>query len=146
MGVKDFYPTIIKEFEFYFPEYSYRVVHWYPVGYDEVMMILDDGRMLIYDAFYNKIKFTNEEEIEKPYSEESEWRKAFGKRLERRMILSGYHNIILLSEATGISRVTLGKYLNGQATPSGYNMERLARALKCSVTELYNNKLIERRQ
>lgn len=138
MAVKDCYGSVIRQFEFYFPEYAYHVVHWYPVGYDEIMMILDDGRMLIYDGLYQKIKFTEVDDTENPYLEEDEWRRKFGEKLYRRMILGGYRNALQLSEATGISNVTLSKYLTGKATPSSYNLGKICRVLKCSVSEFYD--------
>ena len=42
----------------------------------------------------------------------------------------------LLSYKTGISTVTLSKYMNGKTTPSTYNIQKIAQALRCSVTEL----------
>ena len=40
-----------------------------------------------------------------------------------------------LSEDTGISEVSISRYLNGKRIPSFYTIEKIALALKCSTDE-----------
>ena len=44
-----------------------------------------------------------------------------------------------LSDVTGISRVTISNYATGKATPSMYNLSKIARALKCTTQTLSGN-------
>ena len=67
--------------------------------------------------------------------DELEWRKMFSNRLCAKMHKFGY-NQSLLSEATGISQVTISKYINCKATPTAYNVQKLAKALHCNSFEL----------
>ena len=66
---------------------------------------------------------------------ETMWLKMFGDNLTSLMREVGYSQKEL-AEDTGLSESTISRYMNGKATPSGYNLERLADALKCSISEL----------
>lgn len=55
----------------------------------------------------------------------------FGLKLKDLMKL---HNVSQeeLSEQTGLSKVTLSKYMNGRAEPSYFNAKKIADVLECS--------------
>jgi transcriptional regulator with XRE-family HTH domain len=40
-----------------------------------------------------------------------------------------------LSDATGITAVTLSNYMRGKVTPNFYNVDKIAKALDCSIEE-----------
>lgn len=40
-----------------------------------------------------------------------------------------------LAESSGIPQSTISKYINGETTPSSYAMDKIAKALDCSVDE-----------
>lgn len=65
---------------------------------------------------------------------EQEVRNEFSLRLNRLMRLKGITQIEL-SERTGLSRYSIIKYLNGKVTPSFYAVDRIAKALGCSIEE-----------
>ena len=46
-------------------------------------------------------------------------------------------NRLQLSEMTGISKMTIGRYINGTRIPSGYLMRKFARALNCSMDDFF---------
>lgn len=118
------------------PDIYNRMVDWYSSDQGEITIKVEDGKKYAFDfrhidrptlipSFLDSVA-----EIE-----EIEWRKNFARRLRRRMEYIGVSQE-WLSEKTGISQVTISKYLNVKATPSGYNLERIARALGTSVGSL----------
>ena len=126
---------VLADFEMYNPHLVNKVVDWYPSGQAEITVKLDDGRKMCYDWGIKKTRAVYLPDGSVGCDDEAEWRRMFAKRLDarlRKMCVSE----IWLSEVSGISRVTLSKYMTGKATPSAYNTSRLARALKCSIHEL----------
>ena len=116
------------------------IVDWYPSGYSELTITMSDGMMYVYNLIGNSITpIRNKDGVEDSRDEisrdEGAWRKNFSKRLVIKMKKKGISQD-RLSRLSGISTVTLSKYMNGLASPSGYNLERLSRALGCSVSEL----------
>ena len=116
------------------------IVDWYPSGYSELTITMSDGMMYVYNLIGNSITpIRNKDDVEDSRDEisrdEGAWRKNFSKRLVIKMKKKGISQD-RLSRLSGISTVTLSKYMNGLASPSGYNLERLSRALGCSVSEL----------
>lgn len=116
------------------------VVDWYPSGYAEITVTMSDGLMYVFNTIGSCITpVQNKQDIDDHYNEistnEDTWRKNFSKRLVIKMRRQGISQD-RLSQRSGISIVTLSRYMNGLATPSGFNLQRLSRALGCSVTEL----------
>lgn len=117
-----------------------EVVDWHPSGYLELTVKVDTGEILVYEFIGDRIyslcsgRVSSTMEFRRCENEMA-WRKNFSNNLKVRMRRRGV-NCDRLSDMTGISRVTLGKYINGNATPSSYNMDRLSYALGCSVHEL----------
>ena len=121
-------------------EVTEHVVDWYPSGYQEITVTMSDGKKYLYDFINSRIipirRMTDLNSSRNDISrDEQSWRINFSKRLRIRMNRKCI-NQDMLSELTGISRVTLSKYMNGLASPSGYNLERISTALECSVSEL----------
>ena len=67
--------------------------------------------------------------------DEMTWRKEFTKLLHNKLKCTGITQEQLAVE-TGISRITINKYLDQRATPSGYHLNLIAEYLRCSVSEL----------
>lgn len=65
---------------------------------------------------------------------EQEVRDEFSLRLNRLMRLKGITQKDL-SDLTGISLYSISKYLNKKVTPSFYAVDRIAKALGCSIEE-----------
>lgn len=112
------------------------VVDWYPSGQLEITVKMNDGTRFRYDYLSKTTGMVKLAEgvLGRAIAEE-DWRSEFGYRLARRMRLKAISQADLAAEA-GISTVTLSRYLNGRATPTGYVLFRLAMALGCSMSEL----------
>ena len=131
---KDYWSSVFDDFASRRPDMAEDVVDWYPSGQYEIVVKLRSGKRYIYDwrlqLVYRLIEKYDEEDVT-----EEMWRKKFRFKLcdkMRRMCVNQYE----LSIRSGITNVTISKYMNGKATPSAYNLERIARALECSVSEL----------
>ena len=125
---------ILEQFENVYPELASEAVHWYSSGYNDIIVILEDGRRFLYNYMsHNLVPYYEPDNLYD--EEEAEWRTQFSYRLRRRMndaLMSQEQ----LAEQTGISKVTISKYMNGKATPSAYNMRRIRDVLKCTPMEL----------
>ena len=127
------YSSIFVEFKRMFPTIASTVTSGYASGLHEITVFLEDGSKLIYDRLDETIRYLAGR-LTSDRTEEI-WRKEVGRRLRRKMYLSGITQKEL-SDRTGIPQSNISKYINGQATPSSYNLIMIAEVLKCSTTEL----------
>lgn len=117
------------------------VIDWYPSGYAEITVTMSDGMMYAFNMIGSCItpvknkRGIDDNRCNETIKSEDAWRRNFSKRLIVKMKRTGI-NQDRLSRLSGISIVTLSHYMNGLASPSGYNLQRLSNALGCSVTEL----------
>ena len=126
---------VLNNFKMHYPEMYDQMVDWYPSAHLQITVKLNDGQYITYELIDDLVttvydSYSNDDEMD-----EEMWRDNFARRLSNRMRTGGMTRS-RLSDLTGISIVTLSKYMNGKAIPSGYNLERIARALKCSIAEL----------
>lgn len=131
----DMWRSVFEAFSTAEPKYYDDMVDWYPSGHLEITVKLRDGRRLTYNLMNDTTRFIPVSEDDTEELNEDQWRSEFGRRLRNRIISAGLHQD-KVSELTGISRVSLSKYMNGKALPSAYNLSRIARVLKCSAGEL----------
>lgn len=112
-----------------------EVVDWYPSGQLEITVRLRNDDKYAYTLIGNGLRqiYSTEDIIED--IEEMEFRKRFSFCLMRKLNNVGMTQD-QLAEASGISKVMISKYITCKATPSYYNVDRIARALRCGVSEL----------
>ena len=119
-----------------YPHIMEKMKDWYPSGRDEFVVILDDGTKLVYNYFRDRIRYTYVPDDNNTDFREEDWTKEFSMRLKYKLkdrkITSDR-----LSEMTGISKVSISKYLNGKAIPSVYKAKLIAKALNCPMYDLY---------
>lgn len=106
-------------------------IDMYENGPFELIMIFKDGsKRSYYDMDKTLRKLPSGDNLT-----EDEYRYEFGIRLYQ-AITRRCVSQLELSDMTGISTVTISKYVNGRATPSLYNADKIAKALKVSINEL----------
>lgn len=130
---KDYWKSVYEEFVRTYPDISVKMVDWYPSGQMEIVVKTEDNKRYIYDWHLKSMHLLcgdNDECV----MDEDEWRRCFANKLNRKMRNISRSQNFLASE-TGISRMTISKYINGKATPSAYNLKKIADALRCSVSE-----------
>lgn len=128
--------NIIETFEKRYQHIVPEIKDWYPSGRDEITVVLNNGTKLVYDHFNDKLRNTYVPDRGSSNCSEDDWTKEFSLRLKNIMKdrrISGDQ----LSNTTGISKVSISKYLNGKAIPSVYNAKLIAKALDCPMYDLY---------
>lgn len=132
----NYYEEIYELFKTYYPYWVDDVDDWRPRGESGIRITMKNG--LRYD-FYAASKTVRRVEERPSYDHdeltEESWRSVFADRLKEKMIVKGYSQQTL-ADYSGISKGSINKYINGDATPTGYTLTKLARVLDCVVAEL----------
>lgn len=127
------YPiSYLSEFMMRYPRLADLIEDFNLNGPLEFVIKLTDGRFVLYFELDNRIKMVDGDI--RDLSEE-ECREIFALRVKYRLFMRSLTQEDL-SERTGISRLMINRYLTMKATPSWYNVIKIARALNCSVDEL----------
>lgn len=121
---------IFKEFKREFPEIAKDAVEIYNSGYSKLGIDLRDGSKIRYDPLTRTI--TTVPDFNDDYNA---WKYEFGDRLTQLMYAKGFTQKEL-SEYTGISQSTISGYINNTIAPSAYNINKIARVLGFSSSEL----------
>ena len=135
MQYDDKYDKILERMSVMFPSIYKRVVNWYPSDNSEIVVVLDDGVKMAYEGFDDTIRTIKSNTISYDYMNEADYRKKFSDAFRYQMRMSGIMQYEL-AERTGISVQTLSKYLKGTATPSTFNLIKIANVLGCPVSKL----------
>lgn len=118
------------------PDIYNNMVDWYSSDQGEITIKVTGGKKYAFD-FRNLDRPIFLPDFRDPAEDidDDEWRRNFARRVRRRMSYIGVSQE-WLSDKTGISQVTISKYLNGKSSPSCLNAERIASALGCNINEL----------
>ena len=134
----DYWKSMFEYYANVYPSYAERTINWFPSGQMEITVRLDDRTFWVFDMIGPTLKPLGNKDLnleaENDISEE-EYRIRLSKNLRIKM----HHTAVsqdVLARRSGISTVMINRYMNAKATPSMYNLERIARALQCSPTEL----------
>ena len=118
-------------FSLYFPYIYEDAKEIFDLNPIELLVERNNGSKLIYNEFHNSVRYIPKD----PHNmTEEECRSEFKYRLlscmERYHMSQG-----MLSEVTGISQHVLSRYMNGVSIPSFQNLDKIAKALGCSMDE-----------
>lgn len=128
------YKAILDDFELYHNDISRHAVDWYPNGRDEIIVILDDGNKVIYNGLRQTIRCIKPSLYNENLSDK-EWSKLFGLKLKRIIHDKGLTQTEL-ADLSGMSRVAVNSYIRGKKLPTIYNINKIAKALNYSISEL----------
>lgn len=120
-----------------FPFVGRKMSDWYPYAKNEVAIKTIDGKLYIYNTSRHTMRNVPSTERYGEYENEEEWRIEFRSNLRRKLASTDMTQEDL-AKVTGISKTTISYYMQGRATPNAYNVFKLAKALGCSIEELYN--------
>ena len=136
---KKMYDCIFEDFKHDYPTFASDIVDWYPCGQMEIVVKQSNGNKGIYNMINHTygIIYDKNSNSDSNFLDEDEWINKFKDKLNKKMRMFGM-NQDELSELTGISRVSINKYINGKAIPNTYNLDKIAWALRCSTSELTN--------
>lgn len=123
---------MFENFVRYFPTISKKTISYRDGGYDTLIVQLSDGTALSYDDTDHSIQGV-------PYDShrmsEHECRREFGRRLYKVMCRKGLTQAEL-AERSGLQQSQISNYTCGKNTPSFYAVDRIAKALGCSIDDL----------
>lgn len=132
MNYNEKWDRLFNKFSSTFPSVAEKVVDGYFSGRYEIMLILSDGRQVIYDGISDRARFISSD---KDYLEESTWSTEFAFRLRKRMERAGIGQKELAS-AIGVTQGSVSNYLSGRSIPNAHVLMRISKTLDCSITEL----------
>ena len=113
-----------------FPFLARDAVYYYLDNAGELVVKLHDGKTFAYDDIYKTFR-----RLPDDYNlTEIECKIEFGNRLRRVMAMNGI-NETTLAEKTGIQRTLISNYISGRTNPSFYAVDKIAKAIGCSVDE-----------
>lgn len=115
----------------YFPETMKKVIDGKNVSHYDIMFHLNDGDTVLYNSADTTIRTLPQNDRELT---EEECKKEFGIRLLNIMRRNGVTQSEL-SERTGLSQPRLSNYITGKVAPTLYTLDKIAKALHCSVDE-----------
>ena len=112
-----------------FPFIAEKVVEWSENSEYDITVRLEDSSMFLYDNIEGSIRKlpSDSRSLTK-----DECNREFGERLMRMMRRKAVTQEEL-SERTGIGQAQISRYLNGKNSPSFYIVDKIAKALNCSV-------------
>ena len=121
---------IFDRFEMYYPSIAEQALSWEQKSNYVIFVTLSDGSIVEYNDLMNSFRTVV------PYdgSEES-WKREFAHRLVELMVDKGFDQSYL-SEASGVSQQSISNYIHRKTMPTGFIIDKLARALGCDVSEL----------
>ena len=122
---------MLKNLQLYFPTIANHAVSYQETNDFELTIQCDDGETVIYDDLDKTVR------VLPPnggVDDETLWRQEFGRRLRKRMVRKGLTQQELADEV-GISQVMLSNYITGRSMPGFYIVDKIARALDCSVDD-----------
>lgn len=122
---------IFVNFKAYYPFLSEKMVSCKKVDPYELVIKTNDGESILYDDINHSIRKLPRDSNNMT---EQEVGIEFRQRLRRLMIRQGVSQLDL-SRMSGISPVSISHYLTGRSLPSFYNMDKIAKALNCSIDE-----------
>lgn len=120
-----------KNLETYFPFIAEQAVGYFENGSFELLIELNNGSVVSYDEIEHSIRYLPQDSNNLT---EAECKNEFGIRLNRIMRRKGITQFEL-SEMTGITQPAISNYMTGKTTPSFYNVDKIAKALDCSIEE-----------
>lgn len=137
MNRNEFIQMIYDDFERMFPETAKKVVDWYVSGRYSITVVFPDNSRAYYNYLDKVIRSTKKID-ENGEPTEQEKRRIISERLKERMANKGLTQKAL-SEVTGISQMSISKYIRGISEPTISNAYLIADALECSVDELFGD-------
>ena len=125
--------SLLRNFEMIDPSSAARMVSYEMPDKFSLLITLDDGRKMLYDDLIDSTRYLN---LDPDSMTEEEIMNEFRHRLRHAMSIRGF-NQIRLSEETGIPVSMISRYLTGDNIPSILKVIQIAKALKCSLDELW---------
>lgn len=123
------YNKMFNNFVMRFPFIAEKVVECLGTSEFDITMRLDDGEVFLYDDVEGSIRRLPSDSGSLT---KAECNREFGERLMK-MMRRKCVTQTELSEQTGLTQSQISNYINGINSPSFYVVDKIAKALNCSV-------------
>lgn len=123
---------LLDSYKLYFPSFYYDTIDVQQADAWTLFILLEDGSRYLY--YYDDHTIRRLPRNPDKLTEE-ECRKEFSRRMSRVMLYKGITQQIL-SDRTGIPQSRISDYMTGKRSPSFYNVDKIAKALGCSMDKL----------
>ena len=123
---------VYDEFSFNFPLIARQAISYHHISDIELIIKLKNGEVVSYENINKSLRILPSDSNSLT---EEECIREFAMRLRLMMAVRGM-NQTKLSEATGIQQHMISDYTNGKRAPGLYNLDKIAKALNCSLDEL----------
>lgn len=125
--------------QMYYPYIANQAVDYEKLDEYTLVIHTNDSRKHLYDLITDTMRMLP---IDADNQTDEEFAYEFSLRL-RKMMLLNHMGQTELSEATGISQPMISRYSSRKSYPDFRNLDKIARALNCSIDDL---RYIERRK
>lgn len=122
---------LLRNVTMFYPVSEGEIVEYRLDGPSALIFRTKDGKIYLYDDFDQSLMELPEDSNRLT---DDECRSEFARRLRRVMLVRGVSQSELASR-TGISYVMLSRYMTGKSEPGFCNVDRIAKALNCSLDE-----------
>lgn len=136
--VTDKYEKMLKRFELRYPHFYIKAVDWWASGRISIAVKLSDGSILDYNDVDNTLRWV---ETIDDSSDEAK-RKAFGCNLQKFVTHCGMSKGEI-AEKLGITKAMFSRYLHGKTMPSFDKGREIARLMKCSMEEFFDENYMD---
>ena len=123
---------LMNNFKRYYPGFYEETIEIREKIFYEIIAELKDGCRILYDDLEHTFRILPKDCNNMT---EEECKLEFGKSLYKIMLRKNITEK-KLSEMTGISQPRLSNYISGKTSPSFYKVDKIAKALNCSIDEL----------
>lgn len=123
---------IFEDFSRRFPNMVDQVVEYQEVNDTTILISLSDGCQMKYYGDSGSFRVIKEFD-----GSREDWSKHFANNLIDMMNYRGMDQTYL-SERSGVSQQSISNYMNGKGMPTGYVINKLAKALSCDISDLDN--------
>lgn len=135
MRIMERYSDYYREFLYYTPFSDSDVRDWKPGVRNELIVYLHDGNILSYNCVGHSCSYVDIVDLDDYTMSDEEAKNLFAYNLTR-IMEKRFFKQKDLADKTGISQMSISKYINGVSMPSIIHAKRLATALDCTLNEL----------
>lgn len=133
------YDQLFRDFGLQHPQFYEQTVDWCPSGQFSIFVKLENGKCYDYDRMDGSLRRVRSKD---DAFDDDILTKELGANLRKNIPLTGKTQMELCEEL-GITRAMMSRYICGKATPSATKLYRIAKAIGCTMEELFDENYMD---
>lgn len=133
------YERLFRDFGMQHPQFYEQVIDWCPSGQMSIFVKLKNGKCYDYDRMDGSLRRVRSKN---DVFDDDILIKELSANLQKNIPLAGKTQMELCEEL-GITRTMMSRYLHGKATPSATKLYRIAKAIGCTMEELFDENYMD---